>query len=49
MTGVRPDVASVVVVAYDDVVVVDDDVVGLLLSTKLSMMDRNVEMGLTEI
>ena len=44
MTGVRPDAAVVVVV-----VVVDDDVVGLLLSTKLSMMDLNVEMGLTVI
>ena len=48
MTGVRPDA---VVVADDDVVVVvdADHVVGLLLSTKLSMMDLNVEMGLTEI
>ena len=46
MTGVRPDAVVVVVIA---VVVVDDDVVGLLLSTKLSMMDRTVEMGLTEI
>ena len=46
MTGVRPDAVVVVVIA---VVVVDDDVVGLLLSTKLSMMDLNVEMGLTEI
>ena len=46
MTGVRPDAVVVVVIA---VVVVDDDVVGLLLSTKLSMMDRTVEMGLTVI
>ena len=48
MTGVRPD--AVVVVDDDVVVVVDaDHVVGLLLSTKLSMMDRTVEMGLTVI